>query len=84
MTTRTIPEYLEDERQKHSDDRLRMEKEAERIRALPHGHHRAAKQPDLELASPDGAPGKMRKTAAIVRKEPRAARKTALKDSRVA
>jgi hypothetical protein len=37
MTTKTIPAYLEDERQKRSDDQLRMEEEAARIQPLRHG-----------------------------------------------
>ena len=55
MTTKTIPEYLEDERQKRSDDQLRIGEEAARIQPLHHGHHRTAKQPKLELPSPVGA-----------------------------
>jgi hypothetical protein len=65
MTTKTIPAYLEDERQKHQDDQLRMEEEAARIEPLHHGHHRTAKQPKLELQSPVKAAGKARKTKAI-------------------
>ena len=72
MTTRTIPEYLEDERQKRGDADLRMAEEAGRIQSLQHGHHRTAKQPTLDLASPIAAPAKARKTAATPRNEPRA------------
>ena len=54
MTTKTIPAYLEDQRQKDRDALLRMEEEAARIQ-LHHGHHRTAKQPKLELPSA-GAP----------------------------
>jgi len=79
MTTKTIPAYLEDERRKRGDDQLRMEAEAARIQPLHHGHHRTAKQPQLELPSPVEAAGKARKTAAAARKKPRAARKTATK-----
>jgi len=64
MTTKTIPEYLVDERQKHEDDQLRMEEEAARIQPLHHGHHRTAKQPELELQSPVKAAVKARKTKA--------------------
>jgi hypothetical protein len=74
MTTKTIPEYLEDERQKDCDAQLRMEEEAARIQPLNHGHHRTAKQPKLELPSvvePGPKPGK---TAAQARK-PHTARK---------
>ena len=52
MTTKTIPAYLEDERQKRKGDLLRTEAEAARIQPLRHGHHRTAKQPELELPSP--------------------------------
>jgi len=75
MSTQTIPEYLEDESQKRRDAQLRKEEEAARIRPLRHGHHRTAKQPMLELASPVKAAGKTKKTAAAGRKKPRAARK---------
>jgi hypothetical protein len=34
MTTKTIPAYLEDERQKSSDAQMRMEEEAARIQSL--------------------------------------------------
>jgi len=80
MTTQTIPEYLEEERQKAADNQLRTEEEAARIQPLQHGHHRTAKQPQLELQSPVKAATKKkhkRKTAAVARKTPRAARKTA-------
>jgi|SRR5579864_498709 len=44
MTKKTIPEYLEEERQKDRDAQLRMEEEVARIQPLNHGHHRTAKQ----------------------------------------
>jgi hypothetical protein len=84
MTTKTIPEYLEDERQKRSDDQLRIEEEAARIQPLHHGHHRTAKQPKVELPSPVEAAAKARQTAAAAPKKPRAARKTATKARKVA
>jgi hypothetical protein len=84
MTTKAIPEYLEDERRKHGDDQLRMEEEAARIQPLHHGHHRTAKQPKLELPSPVEAAAKARKTAAAARKKPRAPRRTATKARKVA
>jgi hypothetical protein len=84
MTTKTIPEYLEDERQKNRDAQLRTEKEAARIQPLRHGHHRTAKQPKLELPSAVEAAPKARKTAAAARKKPRRARKTAPKARKVA
>ena len=83
MTTKSIPEYLEDERQKSKDDQLRMEAEAARIQPLHHGHHRTAKQPELELTSPIEATPKKRKTTAA-RKKPRVARKTATKARKIA
>jgi hypothetical protein len=49
MTTQTIPEYLEEERQKTADTRLRTENEAARIEPLQHGHHRHSTQSKLEL-----------------------------------
>jgi hypothetical protein len=49
MTTQTIPEYLEEERQKTADTQLRTEKEAARIEPLQHGHHRHSNQSKLEL-----------------------------------
>jgi len=84
MTTKTIPAYLEDERQKGRDAQLRMEEEAARIQPLHHGHHRTAKQPKLELPSAVDAPPKARKTSAVSRKKSRTARKTATKARKVA
>jgi hypothetical protein len=83
MTTKTIPAYLEDERQRNQDDLLRMEAEAARIQPLRHGHHRTAKQPELELPSPIEATPEKRKTTAT-RKKPRVARKTATKARKIA
>lgn len=79
MTTKTIPEYLEDERRKLGDAKLRMEEEAARIQPLHHGYHRTAKQPKAELPSPVGAAPKTGKIAAASRKKPRQAQKTATK-----
>jgi hypothetical protein len=82
MTTQTIPEYLEEERQKAADTQTRTEEEAARIQPLQHGHHRTAKPAKLELQSPVKAATKKkkkRKTAAVARKKPRAAKKTATK-----
>jgi hypothetical protein len=64
MTTKTIPEYLEDERQKGRDAQQSMEEEATRIQPLNHGHHRTAKQPKLELRSSVKATPKARKKTA--------------------
>jgi hypothetical protein len=83
MTTQTIPEYLEEERQKAADTQLRTEEEAARIQPLQHGHHRTAKQPKLELLAPVKRATKKkpkRKTAAVARKKPRAAGKKATKN----
>lgn len=92
MTTQTIPEYLEKERQKAADTRLRTEKEAARIEPLQHGHHRNAKQSKLalELVPPFRAATKKktlsrkktaikkkRSTAAVARMKPRTAGKKA-------
>jgi hypothetical protein len=68
MTTKTIPEYLEDERQKSKEDQLRMEVEAARIQSLRQGHHRTAKQPALELPSAVKAIPRARISAAAARK----------------
>lgn len=83
MTTKTIPAYLEEERQKNRDAQLRMEEEAARIQPLNHGHHRTAKQPKLGLPSVVKAAPKKRKTAAASRKRPRLA-KEATKARKVA
>jgi len=84
MTTKTIPAYLEDERQKGRDAQLRVEEEAARIQPLNHGHHRTAKQLKMELPSSVKAAPKARKTAVASRKKPRIARKTATKARKVA
>src|ERR1019366_5682220 len=70
MPTKTIPEYLEDERGKRRDAQLRMGEEAARIHLVRHGHHRTAKQPKLELPPPVDAADKARQTAAAARKKP--------------
>jgi hypothetical protein len=76
MTAQTIPEFLEEERQKATDTQLRTEEEAARIQPLRHGHHRTAKQPKLELLPPVKAATKKKKkkkaAAAVARKKPRA------------
>jgi hypothetical protein len=79
MTAQTIPEYLEEERQKATATQLRTEEEAARIQLLRHGHHRAAKQPRVELLPPVKAATKKKKTAAVARKRPRASGETAAK-----
>jgi hypothetical protein len=84
MTTKTIPEYLEDERQKATDAQLRMAEEAARIQPLQHGHHRTAKQPKLELQTAIHAAPKVTKTSSVSRKNSPTARKTATKARKVA
>jgi len=84
MTTKTIPEYLEDERKKDRDAQLRTEEQAARIQPLNHGHHRTSKQPKLELLSSAKAAPTARKTAAAARKKPRTGRKTATKTHKAA
>jgi len=83
MTAQTIPEYLEEEREKAADNQLRIEEEAARIQPLQHGHHRRAKQPKPGIAARsqnrNQEEGKKRKTVAVVRKKPRAAKKMAAK-----
>jgi hypothetical protein len=68
MTTKTIPAYLEEERQKDKDAHLRMEEEAARI-MLHHGHHRAGKQAKPELPTPITADFKSRKPGATTGKK---------------
>ena len=84
MTTKTIPAYLEDERKKDKDAQQRMEEEAARIQPLHHGHHRAAKQPKLELPSVVKAAHKAGNTALSARKKPGIARKKATKARKAA
>src|SRR5450631_960718 len=52
MATKTIPEYLEDERRSREDTQQRTDEEADRIQLLHPGHHRTRKQPNLELPAP--------------------------------
>jgi hypothetical protein len=87
MTAHTIREYLEEERQKDTDTKLRTEEEAARIQPLQHGHHRAAKEPRVELLAPVKAATKKKKkkkTSAVARKKPRASGKTAAKTRKMA
>jgi len=84
MTTKTIPEYLEDERQKDRDAKLRMDEETARIQPLNHGHHRTAKQPKLDSPSSAKAAPKARKPAVAFRKKSRITRKTATKARKAA
>jgi hypothetical protein len=84
MTTKTIPEYLEEERQKDRNAQLRKEEEAARIQPLHHGHHRTAKQPKLESPSVVKTVPRAIKAAAAARKKPPTARKTATKTRKAA
>ncbi|MFZ0420114.1 MAG: hypothetical protein WAM04_18575 [Candidatus Sulfotelmatobacter sp.] len=82
MTTQTIPEYLEEERQKAAANELRTEEEAARIQPLQHGHHRTAKQPKVELLRPVKAvtkKKKKKKAVAVARTKPRGSGKIAAK-----
>ncbi len=82
MSTQTIAEYLEEEREKASDNQLRTQEEAARIQPLQHGHHRTAKKSRMEVVAPIKAAARKkqkRKPAPVARKKPRAARKTAPK-----
>jgi hypothetical protein len=81
MTTQTIVEYLEEERQKATETQLRTEEEAARIRLLQSGRHHTARQPKLQLVPPVKATKEKqkRKTATVIRKKPRAAAKKATK-----
>src|ERR1700690_2790230 len=74
MTTRTIPEYLEDERRNRADTQLRTEEEAARIQPLQHGHHRTAKPPSPELTASVKAVGKARKATIAKTKKPAVAK----------
>jgi hypothetical protein len=84
MTTKTIPEYLEDERQKDRDAQLRMDEEIARIQPLKHGHHRTAIQLKLDSPSSVKAAPKARKPAVAFLKKPRTGRRTATKARKVA
>jgi hypothetical protein len=79
MTTKTIPAYLEDERQKDRDSQLQREEEATRIHLLHHRHYRAAKQPKLESLPPIEAKAKAKQTVAASGEKSRAVRKTVTK-----
>jgi hypothetical protein len=84
MTTKTIPAYLEDERKKDKDAQQRIQEEAARIQPLHHGHHRAAKEPRLELLSAGKTADKSGETVSSAQKKPRTARKKATKARKVA
>jgi hypothetical protein len=77
MTTKTIPEYLEDERRKLAETQLRTEEEAARIQASHHAHHHTAKQPKTESHRQPKAAVKTKTTGA--REKTRVTRKAATK-----
>jgi hypothetical protein len=82
MSTQTIAEYLDEERQKYAANQLRTDEEAARIQSLQHGHHRTRKQPRLELVPPAKAIAVAKKkkiTVAVARVKPRATKKMAAK-----
>jgi hypothetical protein len=72
MTTKTIPEYLDDERRKDLDTLMRREEEAARIQALHRGRHRTPKPPRPELPAPVEAVAKARKAVAAKKRKPAA------------
>jgi len=84
MATKTIPEYLEDERRSREDTQLRTDEEAARIQSLHQGHHRTRKSPEPELPAPvevvvkaiKPAVAKARKPAAAKARKPVAAKTT--------
>jgi hypothetical protein len=77
MSTQTIAEYLDEERQKIAANQLRTDEEAARIQPLQHGHHRTGKQPKLELVPAVKSIAKKKRTVARTRAKPHAAKKTA-------
>jgi hypothetical protein len=77
MTTKTIPEYLEDEHRKLTEAQLRTEEEAARIQASHPAHHRTAKQPKTEAPRQTKAAVKIKTTGG--RKKTRVTRKAAMK-----
>ena len=74
MTTKSIPEYLEDERRSHEETQLRTDKEADRIQLLHQGHHRTRKSPESELPAPVEVVVKAKKPAVAKARKPAAAK----------
>lgn len=74
MATKTIPEYLKDERRNRADTELRTEEEAAHIQSLNHGHHRTPKPPRPELVAPVEAVAKARKATVAKARETTVAR----------
>jgi hypothetical protein len=77
MTTKTIPEYLEDERRKLAEAQIRLEEEAAHIQASHPAHRRTAKQPKIGSPRQPKAGVKTKMTGA--RKKTRVTRKMAIK-----
>src|ERR1022692_3479354 len=74
MATKTIPEYLEDERRSREETQLRTDEEAARIQSLRQGHHRTRKQPEPELPAPVEVVVKAKKPAVAKARKPAAAK----------
>ena len=74
MATKTIPEYLEDERRRREDTLLRTDEEADRIQLLHPGHHRTRKQPEPELSAPVEVVVKAKKPAVAKARKPAVAK----------
>jgi hypothetical protein len=70
MPTKTIPEYLEDERRNREGTQLLTDKEAARIQSLHQGHHRTRKQPKPELPAPVEIVVKAKKPAVAKTRKP--------------
>src|ERR1017187_7088313 len=70
MATKTIPEYLEDERRSREDTQLRTDEDADRIQSLHQGHHRTRKQPKPELPGPVEVVVKAKKPAVAKARKP--------------
>ena len=70
MATKTIPEYLEDERRSLEDTQLRTDEEADRIQLLHPGHHRTRKSPEPELPAPLELVVKAKKPAVAKARKP--------------
>src|ERR1017187_5980990 len=70
MATKTIPEYLEDERRSREDTQLRTDEDADRIQSLHQGHHRTRKQPKPELPAPAEVVVKAKKPAVAKARKP--------------
>ena len=74
MATKTISEYLEDERRSREETQLRTDEEADRIQSLHPGHHRTRKSPEQELPAPVEVVVKAKKPAVAKARKPAAAK----------